>query len=116
MIRARGLPAALALLAAVGFGTLGWFDYSDRHAVESYFREAYYQRPSEPDYLNPPPDRSVYAKAKEQQTSRKGIQIFLTAPLMAAALFIIASRRYDFNGKRWAYGMVGMIIGYWLRG
>ncbi|MGD1096297.1 MAG: hypothetical protein ABSB35_30430 [Bryobacteraceae bacterium] len=116
MHSARAVPAMLAMVAAVGFGVLGWFDYSDRHTMESYFREAYYQRPSEPDYLNPPPDRSAYAKAKERQTSRKGIQIFLTAPLMAAAFFIIASKRYDLKGKRWAYGMVGMIIGYWLRG
>jgi hypothetical protein len=116
MTRVRAVPAILALLAAVGFGVLGWLDYSDRHAVEGYFREAYYQRPSEPDYLNPPPDRSAYAKAKERQTSRKGIQLFLTAPLMAAAFLIIASKKFDFNGKRWAYGMVGMIIGYWLRG
>ena len=112
----RAVPATVALLAAVGFGILGWLDYSDRHTVESYFREACYQRPSEPDYLNPPPDRSAYAEALERQTNRKGIQIFLTAPLMAGALFIIVSKRYDFNGKRWAYGMAGMIVGYWLRG
>jgi hypothetical protein len=35
---------------------------------------------------------------------------------MAAAFLIIASKKFDFNGKRWAYDMVGMIIGYWLRG
>jgi hypothetical protein len=35
---------------------------------------------------------------------------------MAAALFIIASKKFDLNGKRWAWGTAGMIIGYWLRG
>lgn len=104
------------MLAAVGFGLLGWLDYSDRHTVESYFRETYYQRPSEPTYLRPPPDRSAYAKAIERQTSRKGIQILLTGAFMAAAFFIIVSKRYDLNDKRWAYGIVGMIVGYWLRG
>jgi hypothetical protein len=116
MTRAKAVPAILAMLAAVGFGLLGWLDYSDRHAVESYFREMYYQRPSELNYLHPPPDRSAYAKAIERQTSRKAIQAFLTGALMAAAFFIIVSKRYDPNDKLWAYAIVGMIVGYWLRG
>lgn len=73
MTRAGAIPAILAMLAAVGLGVLGWLDYSDRHAVEGYFREMYYQRPSEPNYLRPQPDKSAYAKAIERQTSRKGI-------------------------------------------
>lgn len=32
---------------------------------------------------------------------------------MAAAFFIIVSERYDLKNKRWAYGIVGMIVGYW---
>jgi hypothetical protein len=35
---------------------------------------------------------------------------------MATAFFIIVGKRYDLNDKRWAYGIVGMIVGYWLRG
>jgi|ERR1700680_299734 len=116
MTRATAVPAILAMLTAAAFGILGWLDYSDRHTVESYFRDMYYQRPSEPNYLHPLPDGSAYAKAIERQTSRLGIQMFLTATLMAAAFFIIVSKRYDLSDKRWAYGIVGMIVGYWLRG
>jgi len=104
------------MLAALGFGVLGWLDYSDRHTVESYFREMYYQRPAEPSYPRPPPDRSPYAKAIERQSTRKGIQIFLTAILLAATFFITVSQRYDRDDKRWAYGLIEMIVGYWLRG
>jgi hypothetical protein len=103
------------MLATVTFGLLGWLDYSDRHTAESYFREMYFQRPSEPNYLHPPPDRSAYAKAIERQTSRKGIQVFLAGILISAAFFIIVSKT-DLSDKRWAYGIVGMIVGYWLRG
>ena len=116
MMRAIAVPAILAMLAVVGFALLGWLDYSDRHTAESYFREMYFQRPSEPNYLHPPPDASAYAKAIERQTSSKGIQIFLTGILITAAFFIIVSKRYGLNDKRWAYGTVAMIVGYWLRG
>lgn len=116
MTRATAIPSIFAMLAVLGFGGLGWLDYSDRHMVEDYFRDIYYQRPSEPNYLHPPPDKSAYAKAIERQTTRKGIQMLLTLALMAAAFFIIVSKRYDLKDKRWAYGIVGMIVGYWLRG
>ena len=42
--------------------------------------------------------------------------MLLTATLMAAAFSIMVSKRYDLSDKRWAYGIVGMIVGYWLRG
>lgn len=104
------------MLAAGGFGLLGWLDYSGRHTVESYFREMYYERPSETNYARPAPDKSAYAKAIEQQTSRKGIQILLTGTFMAAAFFIIVSKKIRSNDKRWAFAIAGMIVGYWLRG
>jgi len=36
--------------------------------------------------------------------------------LLAAALFVILTKRYQPNDRHWAYGMVGMIAGYWLKG
>jgi hypothetical protein len=116
MTKARAVPVVLAMLAAVGFGLLGWLDYSDRHTVESYSREMSRQTFPERNYLHPLPDRSAYTKAMERRTSRKGVEVLLTGILIAAAFFIIASKRYDLNDKRWAYALIGMIVGYWLRG
>jgi hypothetical protein len=34
--------------------------------------------------------------------------------VLAAALFVILAHRFD-SGAHWAYGSVGMIVGYWLK-
>ncbi|HKV79780.1 MAG TPA: hypothetical protein VJP02_16650 [Candidatus Sulfotelmatobacter sp.] len=36
--------------------------------------------------------------------------------LLAAALFVILTKRFQASDRHWAYGTVGMIAGYWLKG
>jgi hypothetical protein len=35
--------------------------------------------------------------------------------LLAAAVFVILSKRYDAKGKHWAYTIVSLIIYFWLK-
>ena len=39
----------------------------------------------------------------------------ITLSLLAASLFIILSRAYDGGAEKWAFGMTGTLVGYWLR-
>lgn len=39
----------------------------------------------------------------------------ISGVVLLAALFIILHRRDDLEARKWAYGAVGFILGYWLR-
>lgn len=41
-----------------------------------------------------------------------GMSVFFGAP----AIFVLLSKRYQAREKQWAYGTLGMILGFWLRG
>ncbi|MEJ0078137.1 MAG: hypothetical protein WDO17_22385 [Alphaproteobacteria bacterium] len=46
---------------------------------------------------------------------REIIQIALSAILLFASLFVILSKLYEPGDKHWAYGIIGTIIGFWLK-
>src|SRR2546427_6777852 len=56
------------------------------------------------------------ATPRAPAASRTIMQIVVSLVLLAAALFIILSERYDPNSKHWAFATVGTILGFWLRG
>ena len=41
--------------------------------------------------------------------------IVVSLALLGAALFIILTDSYPDSHSKWAFGMVGLIAGYWLR-
>jgi hypothetical protein len=43
-------------------------------------------------------------------------RLVTSAILSVAALYIILSRRYAPQDKHWAYGTIGTVLGFWLRG
>ncbi len=44
------------------------------------------------------------------------MQVLVTLTVLVACLFVVLSDAYDANSKHWAYGTLGTIIGFWLRG
>jgi hypothetical protein len=42
------------------------------------------------------------------------MQAIVSLAVLAASLFIILTNGFD-SGKHWAYGSVGMVVGYWLK-
>jgi hypothetical protein len=43
---------------------------------------------------------------------RRLMQAVVSLAVLAASVFIILTHRFD---ARWAYGSVGMVVGYWLK-
>jgi hypothetical protein len=43
------------------------------------------------------------------------MQVLISLIVLAAALFVILSNKYGADAQKWASGMVGTIVGYWLR-
>ena len=44
-----------------------------------------------------------------------GMQVGISLVLLGATLYIILSTAYQPKDKHWAYGTIGMVIGFWLK-
>jgi hypothetical protein len=44
------------------------------------------------------------------------MRMVISLPVLAAGLFVILAKRYQPKDKNWAYGAVGTLLGYWLKG
>ena len=47
---------------------------------------------------------------------RLRMQVVLTLALGGAAIWIIMGTEYGPDDKKWAYGTLGTVVGYWLKG
>jgi hypothetical protein len=48
-------------------------------------------------------------------TMREWVQIIISVALLVASLFVVLSRKYEPKDKHWAYGTIGILVGFWLR-
>jgi hypothetical protein len=44
------------------------------------------------------------------------MQVILSILLVAGSLFIVLSAKYTAQDQHWAYGTLGTVLGFWLRG
>jgi hypothetical protein len=44
-----------------------------------------------------------------------GMQAVVSAVILGCALYIVLSHGYPAQDKHWAYGMMGTILGYWMK-
>ena len=52
---------------------------------------------------------------KEDLRAKLVVSIVVTFLLLAASLFVILTNAYPETHSKWAFGMAGLILGYWLR-
>lgn len=50
-----------------------------------------------------------------QRTIKVLCQIGISSVVLVAALYIILSGAYPEDYNKWAFGIVGVVVGYWLR-
>ena len=43
------------------------------------------------------------------------IRVAISLLVLFAALFVILSQRYPDDYAKWAFGIIGIVVGYWLR-
>ncbi len=56
------------------------------------------------------------SKGKPHNDGQKfRMQIIVTLSVLFSALFVILVGTYGSDTVKWAYGIVGLVIGYWLR-
>jgi VWFA-related protein len=46
--------------------------------------------------------------------TRAAMQVIVSLVVLGAALYVILSKKYPDDVQKWAFGVVGMIVGYWL--
>jgi hypothetical protein len=49
------------------------------------------------------------------QLRRLIMQAVVSLAVLVASLLIILTHGFDPDNKHWAYGSVGMVVGYWLK-
>ena len=43
------------------------------------------------------------------------VRLGISVVLLVAALFVVLSGSYDDSFNKWAFGIIGIVVGYWLR-
>ena len=43
------------------------------------------------------------------------VKIVVSTIVLAASLYVILSQKFPDDYNKWAFGMTGLIVGYWLR-
>ena len=43
------------------------------------------------------------------------MQVVISLALLGSTLFVILSKRYGPKDKHWAYGTIGLVVGFWLK-
>jgi hypothetical protein len=54
--------------------------------------------------------------AAPPSTTRIAMQVIISLVLLAGALYTILFGHYDADHEKWAYGAIGTVAGYWLKG
>lgn len=47
--------------------------------------------------------------------TRTLMSVFVSVAILVSALYIILSKNYDGASEKWAFGAIGMIVGFWLK-
>ena len=43
------------------------------------------------------------------------VQVAVSVIVLFSALFVVLSGSYDDSFNKWAFGVIGIVVGYWLR-
>jgi hypothetical protein len=60
-------------------------------------------------YLRETPEVERFARRPD------AMQVTVSLAVLGASLFIVLSKKYESVDKHWAFGIIGTIIGFWLR-
>lgn len=63
--------------------------------------------------------RTVDLKAsasEDTENSTLWMRIIVTLTVLLCALYIILSKHYEADQQKWAFGVIGTVLGYWLKG
>ncbi len=43
------------------------------------------------------------------------VKIAISAIMLAVSLYVMLSQKFPNDYNKWAFGMIGLVVGYWLR-
>jgi hypothetical protein len=66
----------------------------------------------------PAPEEEVHLPTKEYTKEpshgRFWVRVVISSIVVCAALYVILSSKYSSDTEKWAFGIIGLIVGYWL--
>ena len=91
--------------------TLIYIKFRQAREVMSYFRR---DREVGPQAESPEKETIRATWHSEAGYGKFAVQVIISLAVLGVAIFIILSTGYDSETDKWAYGIVGTIMGYWL--
>jgi hypothetical protein len=64
----------------------------------------------------PAPTGGRRPPARSSASVRIAMQVAISLIILAAAFYIILFGGYDGDQQKWAYGSIGTVVGFWLKG
>lgn len=43
------------------------------------------------------------------------MQVLISLVVLGSALYVILSQKYEADTERWAFGIIGIVVGFWLQ-
>src|SRR6266487_925278 len=80
------------------------------HSVRSNYRWLTYSSVNQHGSAS---EQSTLEELKDRRSKNTMIQAGLSAILLISGLWVILSKRYSPTDRHWAYGILGMIAGFW---
>ena len=58
---------------------------------------------------------ALLALSQVHGDAQTAAQLILSAVLLGASVYVILSGKYTADTQKWAFGIVGTLLGYWLK-
>jgi hypothetical protein len=91
------LPLCIAVATVIGLSIVGWLNLE---SIEDFLLGHGNIRTSHHEEFGP----------------REWAQVAISLIILSASLFVILTKRYTPTDRHWAYGALGTVIGFWLKG
>lgn len=64
-------------------------------------------------------NNSPNAKVEDNEVLERKLfawtRVIVTVIVLVASLYVILSQKFSDDSSKWAFGMIGLILGYWFR-
>jgi hypothetical protein len=119
----RYLPIVLFIVTIVTFWAMSRADPLFRHWrfywIKRHARRDYEQDSSASWGGGLGPFGRMFQRVSPPELDRRTrslMRVFVSIVILGCAVYIVLSHSYDLQEKHWAYGSLGTILGFWLRG
>ena len=117
---------SITILLIIGYKIFGFIPFALKGAPPGALstvtvEERYMAPKAGPGILGAGGEKALFPVAGEGQkpdvekSTRLVMMIIISLVLLLASLLVVLSKKFDESSKRWAFGTIGTIVGFWLK-